>query len=149
MMTKQTGRHQDPGGEPLATSNGERRHTERAATEPIGFRRRACLTSPGEPLLLARDPIESMIRFGQFAEQSGIDTTELVASRTVAVPLPIWPEQWSKGTRRWKGTRSELMWHPLMWLPERLATRVEQPVEPKGCGARRPTTNGPYGWPWR
>ncbi len=132
MMTKQTGRHQDPGGEPLATSNGERRHTERAATEPIGFRRRACLTSPGEPLLLARDPIESMMRFGQFAEQSGIDTTELVASRTVAVPLPIWPEQWSKGTRRWKGARSELMGHPLMWLPERLATRVEQPVEPKG-----------------
>ena len=78
-------------------------------------------------MLLARDPIESVIRFGQFAEQSGIDTTELVASHTVAVPLPIWPEPWPTGTRRWKGTRAELMWHPLMWLPRHLASRTDLP----------------------
>jgi hypothetical protein len=129
MMTEQTGRHHNPSGEPLATSNGERQHIERAAAKLTGFRRRRCLTSPGEPLLLARDPIESVIRFGQFAEQSGIDTTELVASHTVAVPLPIWPESWPACTRRWTGARSELMWHPLMWLPRHLANRVELPVE--------------------
>ncbi len=131
MMTEQTGRHQNPNGAPLATSNGERQEAERPPATLTGVPRRACLTNPGEPLLLARDPIESVIRVGQFAEQSGIDTTELVSSHTVAVPLPLWPQPWPTGTRRWKGTRAEL-WHPLMWLPEHLANRVEPPVEPNG-----------------
>jgi hypothetical protein len=127
MMTEQTRPHHNPSGLPLAASNGGRQEAERMPAKLTGFRRRACLTNPGEPLLLARDPIESVIRFGQFAEQSGIDTTELVASHTVAVPLPIWPESWPTGTRRWKGTRAELMWHPLMWLPRHLASRTDLP----------------------
>ena len=126
-MTEQTGPHHNPNGAPLAASNGGRQGAERMPAKLTGFRRRACLTNPGEPLLLARDPIESVIRFGQFAEQSGIDMTELVASHTVAVPLPIWAEPWPTGTRRWKGTRTELMWHPLMWLPRHLASRTDLP----------------------
>ena len=125
MMTEQTGPHHNPSGLPLAASNGGRQEAQRMPAKLTGFRRRACLTNPGEPLLLARDPIESVIRFGQFAEQSGIDTTELVASHTVAVPLPIWPQSWPTGTRRWKGTRAEMMWHPLMWLPRHLASRTD------------------------
>jgi hypothetical protein len=127
MMTEQTGPHHNPNGAPLATSNGARQEAQRSPAKLRGFPRRACLTNPGEPLLLARDPIESVIRFGQFAEQSGIDTTELVASHTVAVPLPIWPESWPTGTRRWKETRAELMWHPLMWLPRHLAAPNDLP----------------------
>lgn len=124
--------HQDPSEPPLSSSNGRRQGNERPAGNHAGFLRRVCLANPGEPLLLARDPVESVIRFGQFSERSGIDTSELVASHTVAVPLPIWPERWQKGARRWTGIRSELMWHPLMWLPEHLANRVELPVEANG-----------------
>jgi hypothetical protein len=127
MMTEQTGPHHYPNGAPLAASNGGRQEAQRSPAKLTGFRRRACLTNPGEPLLLARDPIESVIRFGQFAEQSGIDTTELVASHTVAVPFPIWADPWPTDTRRWKGTRAELMWHPLIWLPRHLASRTGRP----------------------
>jgi hypothetical protein len=130
MMTEQTRPHHNPSGLPLAASNGGGQEAERMPAKLTRFSRRACLTNPGEPLLLARDPIESVIRFGQFAEQSGIDTTELVASHTVAVPLPIWPKSWPTGTRRWKGTRAEMMWHPLMWLPRHLASRSE--LSPNG-----------------
>jgi hypothetical protein len=133
-MTEQTGGHQNPSKAPLATPNGEKQEAQRPKAKLTGFPRRACLTNPGEPLLLARDPIDSVIRFGQFAEQSGIDTTELVALHTVAVPLPIWPEPWPKGTPRWKGTRAELMWHPLMWLPRHLASRTDLPFN----GDRQP-----------
>jgi len=127
-------RHRNPDEAPPLRSKGQAQEAERRPTKLSGLRRRACLTNPGEPLLLARDPIESVIRFAQFAEQSGIDTTQLVASHTVAVPLPIWPEHWPLGTRRWKGTRPELMWHPLMWLPEHLAHRVQLPL---GASGRR------------
>jgi hypothetical protein len=131
-QTETDRRHRNPGEARPIRSKGQTQEAERRPTKLSGFRRRACLTNPGEPLLLARDPIESVIRFAQFAQHSGIDTTQLVASHTVAVPLPIWPEHWPPRTRRWKGTRSELMWHPLMWLPEHLANRVELPMGTSG-----------------
>lgn len=99
-----------------------------AAPEPE-FRRREWMTEPGEPLLLSRDPIESVIRFGQFSEQTGIDTDSVYAGRLVAIPLPIYPETWAPGTRRWGGTKAQMMWHPIMWLPTYTTTRQNLPSD--------------------
>lgn len=77
----------------------------------------------GEPLFVARDPMESALRFTMFSETTGIGPDSLLASTLCATPLPIYPSGWPENRRRWPGTNAEVMWHPLLWLPKRLAGR--------------------------
>lgn len=92
--------------------------------EPVPKLRRAHLAAPGEPLLLARSPIGSVLRFGRCMDDWGIGAEALLSSPMCATPLPVGPGTWdADGPRRWPGTRPEAMWHPLMWLPRRLAER--------------------------
>lgn len=95
----------------------------------IDVARRPLVTEPGEPLLVARDPLEAALRFTVFAEATGVPETDLLVSPLCAIPLPVFPAQWEQGRRRWAGARAEAMWHPLMWLPRRVAGRyqVRQP----------------------
>ena len=81
------------------------------------------LTSPGEPLEIAPDPIEAAIRFGAFIEATGLAAPWVLTSSLAAIPLPIYPANWPQGRKRWAGVRADMMWHPLMWLPNRVANR--------------------------
>lgn len=86
----------------------------------IGLRRR-CILAPGTGLLLNDSALDAPERLDAFVALSGLDPTTLVTSRYCALPLPSAP------TRDATGVRSGYMWHPLMWLPPRLAGRMELP----------------------
>ena len=94
---------------------------------------RQYLTRAGEGLLLTQaDPdnpdgspgapsfLKMAERLDQFATDSGLDTGAFMSSPLAAVPLPLYPKIES-GRRRWDGLNPQLMWHPLMWLHDRLA----------------------------
>lgn len=81
----------------------------------------------GEPLLLARSTIDTAVRFRAFGEEFGLPSNALISTMLCSVPLPIYTDfgidEHGRSRRRWAGTRPETMWHPLMWLPPRLAGR--------------------------
>ena len=84
--------------------------------------RRKMLAREGEALLLCESARDLSQRFGDWADVSGVADTDIISNQLSAVPLPDYrtiPE----GKRRWDGVRPEIMWHPLMWLPERLTQR--------------------------
>lgn len=89
--------------------------------------RRPSLLSDGEPLLLARSAIEAATRFTTFAEVSGLPQVSVLSTPLCATPLPLFTDFGThpdgSPRRRWAGTRPEFMWHPLMWLPQRVAGR--------------------------
>lgn len=94
----------------------------------MNYVRRGFLLEAGEPLLLARSPISLGARVGAFSEESGIDASNLLMDPMMALPIPLFnkiePDPLTgQARRRWAGTRPEIMWHPLMWLPERVAKR--------------------------
>ncbi|MGL5825526.1 MAG: hypothetical protein ACRCYU_12040 [Nocardioides sp.] len=84
--------------------------------------RRPFLTEPGESLLLCRAAVRAASRFREFREASGLPAEAVLTSTLAAVPFPIYPKD---PAQRWTGVRPEFMWHPLMWLPERLAGRYQ------------------------
>lgn len=88
---------------------------------PAPTMRRALLTDSGEPLYAPCAPVVSAIRFAAFAEATGLDPASLLTSPLVSVPLPLYPSTWPEGRRRWGEVRPEAMWHPLLWLPARVA----------------------------
>lgn len=87
------------------------------------LKRRPLLMQPGESLLVRANPIEAAIRWGAFLEASGLSADHLGVNPLVSFPLPLVPAEWPQGSKRWPGTRPEIMWHPLMWLPRRLSHR--------------------------
>lgn len=91
--------------------------------------RRPSLLTAGEPLLLARSTIETAVRFRSFIEESGLPTEAVLSSTLCASPLPVYTDFGTyddgRPRRRWASTRPEFMWHPLMWLPRRVAGRYQ------------------------
>jgi hypothetical protein len=88
--------------------------------------RRPSLLEAGEPLLLARSTIETAVRWRTFAEEFGVPTEAVLSSTLCSMPLPLYnfgTDELGRPRRRWAGTRPEAMWHPLMWLPPRVAGR--------------------------
>ncbi|WP_314872980.1 hypothetical protein [Actinomyces oris] len=62
-----------------------------------------------------------------FLAQSGLSLTDVVASPVASVPVPDYqasPGIGSSRRRPWP-VRAEFMWHPLMWLPDRLRSRAK------------------------
>lgn len=94
--------------------------------------RRTALAEPGEPLLLSQSPLTSATRLDKWADYTGIPVDRNVSSPLSAVPLPIYPQQWKPGQRRWPAVVAEAMWHPLLWLPPKLAGRytIDADTEP-------------------
>ena len=90
--------------------------------------RRAMLTEAGEVLLVSTSAMSVMVRDGDFSEQTGIAADAIMSNPLCAIPLPIY-SRIPEGQRRWSGVRPEAMWHPLMWLPDRLAFRYDISVE--------------------
>lgn len=94
---------------------------------------RQYLTLPGEGLLLIQpDPdntdgtpgtpafAKMTTRLDDLARDTTLDTNRFISTPLTAVPIPLYPAI-EEGNRRWEGLNPELMWHPLMWLPDRLA----------------------------
>lgn len=85
--------------------------------------RRRFLTEEGEALLLCHSAIDVLNRYDRWIRDSGIQPGDVASSHIVAVPLPRYSTI-EPGHRRWKGAKPSIMWHPLMWLPPRLANRT-------------------------
>lgn len=87
--------------------------------------RRTGLLDPGSPLLLDEDVLGSTRRAREFAAETGIDMRDLLTVPVVPHALPLYNYgAKDPSARRWPGTKPEAMWHPLMWLPPRLASRL-------------------------
>ena len=85
---------------------------------------RESVTTPGDILLTPLPPHDAALRLGRFLAASGLDSGDVLTSPTCCTPVPRYPAEWPAGRRRWTGVRPEAMWHPLLWLPTRLAQRV-------------------------
>ena len=81
------------------------------------------MTDPGEPLEVASSVLRSAVRHRVWVTDTGIDPEWVKPNPLCCVPLPTYPETWPAGLRRWPRVRTAMMWHPLLWLPDRLATR--------------------------
>ena len=94
-----------------------------AVSTSTGLRRLTYMTDPGEPLEVASSVLRSAVRHRVWVADTGIDPMWVKPNPLCCVPLPTYPEQWPAGLRRWPRVRAAMMWHPLLWLPDRLATR--------------------------
>jgi len=82
-------------------------------------------TSPGESLLVARNPVDMLFREKMWAQSTNmVYGRDFIMPPVSAYPLPVYPVVWPKGRKRWLNLPPEAMWHPLMWLPPILATRL-------------------------
>lgn len=87
-------------------------------------RRRHLLTEPGNTLLLAESAIDNAYRFTDWVEATGLDSSRTVVGGMCSVPLPVYTAT-APGRRQFSEVRPEMMWHPLFWLPARLAYRYD------------------------
>ncbi|MPV50063.1 hypothetical protein GCG21_08600 [Pseudactinotalea sp. HY160] len=93
---------------------------------------RPYLLDAGEGLLLTRPTpadqdaptlpglVKTAERREQFLTDTHLAPGDVMAATIVATPLPDY-SRIRQGRRRWEGLSPAMMWHPLMWLPERLA----------------------------
>lgn len=114
---------------------------------------RPYLLDPGEGLLLTRPsppgedtpPIPGIVKTAErrerFLRDSGMDEADVLSATIVSTPLPDYTRI-PEGRRRWPGLSAALMWHPLMWLPPRLA-RPYVLVEEQADGGGHERLEGP------
>lgn len=88
------------------------------------LRRREFILEPGESLILARSNLETALRFGLWGRFTGLPTGAVVSNPIVATPLTAYPDQ-GHPAQVWPGINPACLWHPLMWLPPRLAGRYQ------------------------
>lgn len=82
-------------------------------------KRRQWITAPGDHLLLHPSVTAVENRLRSWTEFTGLRDEDTLLSPLCAVPLPAYGTI-PAGRRRWPGLRPEAMWHPLLWLPERM-----------------------------
>lgn len=88
---------------------------------------------PGEPLQVTATPVEPLLRLRQWMEATGMSIDDVVATPIVTTPIPLYPPAYPNAGafggdwKRWPGVKPEAMWHPLMWLPPRVAHRYLVP----------------------
>jgi len=108
------------------------------------FRRRPFLLGPGQPLVAAGDPIQAVLDYESSVTAIGIAPEHMVASKMSAIAFP---ENSGRPTdhssRRFPGIRPDMMWLPLLWLPERLASRCRFQVVDGEVFVIDPTLSGP------
>lgn len=98
----------------------------------MDIKRRRMLTEPGDTLLLSKSSMDTAFRFTEWQEITGLAPTRFTADPICSVPLPIYT-QVAPGTRQFSTVKPEAMWHPLFWLPPRLAGRYNLPSGPDGA----------------
>lgn len=119
---------------------------ERMTTAEGPLRRRSWELEEGQPLVLARDPLELGHRLLSFTGLTGVAPEDILVSRLVSIPLPdpdvdvedtnsLPPGPMARraalSARAAKASggvpaetvNPESLWHPLLWLPPRLASR--------------------------
>lgn len=85
-------------------------------------RRKQYLSETRAPLLLQASARLQAERYQQFLTDSGLGAGDVVTTPLVAVPLPH--KRRGAGPRGWPvDLNPAVMWHPLFWLPPRLALR--------------------------
>lgn len=86
--------------------------------------RRAFILDPGESLLLSRSNLETALRFGLWGRFTGLPKHAIISNPIVATPLVEYPAE-GHPARVWPQLNPASLWHPLLWLPERLAGRYQ------------------------
>ena len=116
----------------------------------IEARRRGTFHVAGEPLVVSSSPTECVDRLAAMSAFTGLPAESLLTTPIVTTPIPCYPASWDVGRRRWAGTRPEAMWHPLMWLPKRVAHRYTL-VSAAGdeAEAEQPRLEGDDAWALR
>lgn len=104
-----------------------KRSKKRAEPTVNDVLRRPSFLEAGEPLLLSRQAMGTAVRLQEFLVESGLSADDVLTSPMSSMPLPIYTDfgilPTGQPRKRWAGTRAEFMWHPLMWLPPRVAGR--------------------------
>lgn len=94
-------------------------------------RRQAFPTHPGEPLLLPRSTVDQAVRQQMWSEATCLDRGDQVETTLVSMPIPLYlalageqprPGQYDR-RRAFPHVNAGILWHPLFWLPPRLACR--------------------------
>jgi hypothetical protein len=100
-------------------------------------RRQAFPTRPGQPLYLPRSLTDLVVNQSLWLQTTGLTMDEHVASTLLTVPVPLYlafdepdPAPGQPDRRRTFPTVApEVLWHPLFWLPPRLASRYRYVVD--------------------
>jgi hypothetical protein len=88
------------------------------------IRRRAFILEPGESLLLAQSCLEVALRYGMWQRFTQLPADVIVSNAITATPLVNYPLE-GHPAQVWAQVNPASLWHPLMWLPERLAGRYD------------------------
>lgn len=86
--------------------------------------RRPFLLDPGETIFFTASAPLVMTRRRDFMESTGLTEDEVYVNPILALPLPVYPQNWTEGHRRWSGVKPEAMWNPLLWLPRNLRAHI-------------------------
>ena len=90
------------------------------------------------PLMPCSDPLWLVEAPLALAQLTGIDVNSIPECEVSVFCLPLAEDDWDeRGLRRWAGTRADAMWHPLLWLPARLAAPMVA-VTPEGAAVEEP-----------
>lgn len=93
----------------------------------MDIKRRQLLTRPGDTLLLSRSAVDVYLRHTEWAAATGLDNSRVTFSPLCSVPIPLYKTA-EPGARQFPEVSPELMWHPLFWLPNRVAARYNIPT---------------------
>ncbi|MFC4225509.1 hypothetical protein [Lysinibacter cavernae] len=86
-------------------------------------KRREFLNEAGEHLFFTRDITEYGDRIVEFSEATGVDPEQLITSPVITIPLLRYLKDDNGDLKRWTGANPAYLWHPIFWLPPRLALR--------------------------
>lgn len=84
---------------------------------------RSYLLEQGEGLLFTSDPWQWAARVPLFQEDTGLNAKQLYTTPLFAHPIPIR----APGETSWRALPTNMLWHPLLWLPEHLARPAQFP----------------------
>ena len=97
----------------------------------MDIKRRQLLIEPGEGLLLVKSSLHAATRPAEWSTLTGLDPSRCVFGGLCAIPLPTYTAVPPAG-RQFREVNPEVMWHPLFWLPRRIAGRYKLPTGPNG-----------------
>ena len=95
------------------------------------YKRRTFLTDAGEPLLGSPSPVLSIMRLDLWQKATGLSFDDLIVTPLNSMPLPAYAASYD-GPRRWSRVHPSVLWHPLFWLPDRMASRYQLTDEEDG-----------------
>ncbi|XKH58649.1 hypothetical protein LG293_16490 (plasmid) [Citricoccus nitrophenolicus] len=101
--------------------------------------RRHLGTTEGTPLLMGEDAMGMLAAHEQWTRYTGLPGDMVIIGTLCSSPIPFYREA-QPGPRQFSEVNPAALWHPLFWLPNRLATPYtlsitdpetgEHPVEP-------------------